>query len=94
MRIKYTGNKPQKIVERNYKRYVFTPYAEVEDPDVIEFLLSPDRQGLFVIEEEDEDNNEEDNQFICDICGFKAKSKAGLLGHYRKHKKEIENDKE
>lgn len=48
MRLRYTGSKPQKIVIYGNKQYVFTPECDVDDDDVIKFLLAPERKGLFI----------------------------------------------
>ena len=52
MRIRYTGPKPEKRVSFSNKNhgqpYVFTPECDIEDLEVIKWLLHPDRMGLFV----------------------------------------------
>ena len=62
MLIKYTGLKPSKTLEINTaafgtKRYIFAPALEVNeltDSELVAFCLSPDRKGLFAVEEEPE----------------------------------------
>lgn len=55
MLIRYTGPKPVKKVEVAGKWYTFEPaceFNEVFDLPVIEWLLHPDRKGLFVVDKE------------------------------------------
>lgn len=52
MIIKYTGDKPVKMVEVGGKHFKFDPvcqFNEIFDLPIIEWLLHPDRAGLFVV---------------------------------------------
>ena len=48
MLIRYMGPKPAKTVQYGNLTFVFTPTCEVNDAEVIKFLLHSDRKGLFV----------------------------------------------
>ena len=43
-------------------------------------------EALRPIEKEKAEEKEEKKEFICDVCGFKAKNLFGLMAHKRKHK--------
>jgi len=54
MKIRYCGSKPIKIVNVAGKNFTFDPIAEfneIFDLPIIKWLLDPERQGLFVVEE-------------------------------------------
>jgi len=38
-----------------------------------------------MLNEQTKETEETDNKWICEICGFEAKTKAGLTAHMRKH---------
>lgn len=52
MLIRYTGEKPKKVLELNRKVYEFSPVCEVEDKEALKFLLSNEREGLFEVVKE------------------------------------------
>lgn len=54
--------------------------VDITDPT---YLL---KQGKVVLASEPTILAAPEDGFICDVCGFKAKNKIGLLGHQRSHK--------
>ena len=50
MIIKYTGDKPVKAIHMGGKLYEFAKTCEVTNKKVVDWLLNPDKHGLFVEE--------------------------------------------
>lgn len=96
MLLKYTGRKEQYVLKRK-NLYVFAPCCEVTDENDLKFCLDPGLKGLFVPADKAVKKDKparrvkgldaEKEGFKCEVCGFVAKSRLGLISHSRKHEK-------
>jgi len=66
---------------RQLKGYVIP--LEQQEEQQVKAVVEPHKDKMI---KESDVKKEEDNNLVCDVCGFKAKSKIGLIAHTRKHK--------
>ena len=65
---------------RQLKGYVVP--VEQTPPQVVKAVVEPPRDKM--VKEPVE--KKEIDEFVCDVCGFKAKNKLGLINHQRRHR--------
>lgn len=99
IRLKYIGGKSKSKLYFNRVRYVFNRENDFTEnvPRMLwnfvkqtnEFIPAPIAEEKIVSEETTQPEPEKkSDKVICDICGFKARNKTGLIAHSRKHQKE------
>lgn len=99
IRLRYIGGKSLSKLYFNRVRYIFNRENDFTEnvPRMLwnfvkqtnEFIPAPIAEEKPVAEKTTQPEPKKKSDKVCDICGFKAKSKAGLLAHSRKHKKEV-----
>ena len=101
IRLKYIGGKSLSKLYYNRVRYIFNRENDftTEVPvgawnfvkQTNEFIPAPIAEKSAEVSDDapitTTEKPKEKSDRICDVCGFKAKSKAGLLAHSRKHRR-------
>lgn len=65
---------------------IITDTIELEKQGLIEVISEEDIQKARKIVEKNHDIPQEElSEFVCDVCGKEAKSRAGLAAHKRSH---------
>lgn len=94
-KVYYIQNKHGKVLsvkESMLKEHLKIPGNElINDTKSLEENIEESLKEIPEVKEEEKKEVKEtlpkpDNELVCDVCNFQAKSKAGLLAHKRKHK--------
>ena len=97
IRLKYTGGKSVAKLYFNRIRFVFNKENNFTEnvplgvwifvKETNEFIPAPIESKETTQKETTPEKPKKKSGWICDVCGFKAKSKTGLIAHKRiKHK--------
>ena len=101
IRLRYIGGKSLSKLYFNRVRYIFNRENNFTEnvPRMLwnfvkqtnEFVPAPiaeEKPNVETVPVEEATKPKPKSDKVCDICGFKAKSKTGLIAHSRTHKKE------